>query len=93
MCDGNSAAAQALLSLTRPYDRSITPEKAIALDINTINSLYELPVMLVLCTGMHFIWENRVNRRKTSLYQIREELEQKEKNMTKDQQQNGKFSH
>ena len=71
----NNAAAQALLCLTRPYDRSMTPEKTIALDINTVDSLYDLPVMLLLCTGMHFVWENRVNRRNISLDQIWAELE------------------
>ena len=33
-CNSNRLAANALISLTRPYDRSITPEKVLLLDIN-----------------------------------------------------------
>ena len=74
-CSKNSQAAQALLSLTEPYDSSITPEKAIQFDISTSDIMYELPVMLVLCTGLNFIWENRIIKKGTSSYQIRSELE------------------
>ena len=74
-CDRNRQAAQALLALTRPYDSSISPERAVTLNIVTSDTLYELPVMLVLCTGMNFIWENRMKKKSTSIFQIRSEIE------------------
>jgi hypothetical protein len=37
--------------------------------------MYELPTILVLSTGLNFIWQNRMNKKGTALYQIRAELE------------------
>ena len=44
-------------------------------DLSASDNMYELPVMLVLCTGLNFIWENRINKKGTTAYQIRSELE------------------
>ena len=75
LCNANNQAADTLLSLARPYDQSITPEKVLVFNINTSDMIYELPTMLILSTGFFFIWQNRLNKKRTSPYQIRSELE------------------
>ena len=73
-CNRNSEAAEFLLHLTRIYDSSITPEKVTKLQI-TSEALYELPTLLVLCSGLELIWRNRLDKKSTRLYDIRAELE------------------
>ena len=73
-CNSNRVAANALISLAKPYDRSITPEKALLLDINC-ELIYEQSVTLIMYTGLHLIWENRIKKKSTSMYQIRSEIE------------------
>ena len=75
LCEKNSQAAEALISLTRPYDRTITAEKVLLLDLQVSDAIYELPTILMLATGLNFIWQNRLNKKGTTLYQIRAELE------------------
>lgn len=75
LCQFNSQAATALLNLTRPYAANISAEKALLFDVAVVDTIYELPTMLVLATGMHFIWKNRCNKKRTELYHIRSELE------------------
>ena len=74
-CEKNSLAGEALLSLTRPYDRGITAEKALLLKLDICDPIYELPTVLVLSTGLNLIWRNRTNGKGTALYQVRAELE------------------
>ena len=73
-CELNRDASLYLLNLTKVYDKSITKEKIIKLQLVT-DVLYELPTTLVLCTGLELIWRNRHDRRSTRLYDIRAELE------------------
>ena len=73
-CDKNNQAGEALLELTRVYDKDITKEKALLLNINT-ESLYELPSTLILCTGLEFIWRSRQDKKAATLYKTRAELE------------------
>ena len=74
-CERNNQAAHSLLTLTYPYDKTITAEKALLFDINVSEPMYELPTMLVIATGLNLIWQNRLNKKGTTLYQIRAELE------------------
>ena len=74
-CDRNNDAAQAILSLTRPYDPSVNLEKVLHLEFNFCDPIYELPAILIVSTGFHYIWHNRVNKKGTALYQIRAEIE------------------
>ena len=74
-CDSNKEAAEALITLTRPYDSNFTAEKALLLDLSICDTIYELPTILVLSTGLNFIWQNRISKKSTALYQIRAELE------------------
>ena len=73
-CSCNRDAADALLSLARPYDQSVNPQKVLLLDINC-DSIYQQSVVLILYSGLHHIWENRIKKKTTSIYQIRSELE------------------
>ena len=73
-CRSNRAAAEALLSLAKPYDQSITPQKVLLLDINC-EPIYQQSVVMIMYTGLYHIWENRTKRKTTSIYQIRSELE------------------
>ena len=47
--------------------------KALASLISTF--LYELPTILVLATDLFLIWQNKLNKKGTTLYQIRSEIE------------------
>ena len=74
-CSRNLQASEEILRLTRIYDQNISAEKILLFDINTVDSIYELPVMLVISTGLSLIWKNRQDKKATTLYQIRTELE------------------
>ena len=73
-CDKNKQAGEALLELTRVYDKNITKERALLLNINT-DPLYELPSTLTLCTGLEFIWRSRQDKKAATLYKTRAEIE------------------
>ena len=73
-CDKNREAAQYLLHLVKIYDASCTELKAIRLNIHT-DALYELPTILMLSTGLEFIWTNRSQKKSTNLFMIRTEME------------------
>ena len=74
-CEKNSVAAEALLYLTRPYDRSITAERSLLFKLDICDPIYELPTVLVLYTGLNLIWRNRTSGKGTAAYQVRAELE------------------
>ena len=74
-CERNWQAAEALLTLTRPYDRNISPEKALLFDLDICDPMYELPTILVLSTGLNIILQNWLTNKGTALYQIQAELE------------------
>ena len=57
-CEKNREASQYLLHLTRVYDSRVSCERVIKLQINT-EVLYEVPTILLLCTGLNLIWRNR----------------------------------
>ena len=75
VCEKNCQAAEALLTLTRPYDRTITAKKVLLLDLDVCDPIYELPTVLVLSTGLSLIWKNRSCGKGNALYQVRAEIE------------------
>ena len=75
VCVKNNLAAQDMLTIIRHYDNNITAERALLLDINTCDIIYESSVMLILATGMSLIWKNRQIKRETSVVQFRAELQ------------------
>ena len=62
------------MHLTRVYDPRVSHERVLKLQINT-DVTYELPTILVLCTGLELIWRNRQEKKPTTLYETRAELE------------------
>ena len=73
-CSMNNRAAQYLLDLSRVFDSTINLDKICKLQVKT-DPLYEQPAVVTLYTGLHMIWKNRSDRKATSLYDIRAELE------------------
>ena len=73
-CRASSEASQYLLNLVQVYDSSVSRDNMIMLNIST-DILYELPVILILCTGLQLIWKKRVEKKSTSLHETRAELE------------------
>ena len=67
-------AADYIIKLSRVYDPVISKEKITRLQVHT-QMLYELPTMVILCSGLDLIWRNRLRKQGTRLYEIRAELE------------------
>ena len=73
-CVRNSRAAQYLLDLTKIFDSSVNQAKVLTFQVHT-DPLYELPTVATLYTGLCLVWRNRHDRKGTTLYDIRAELE------------------
>ena len=52
----------------------MTLEKALRLELEA-DETFLLPTVILLTTGLEFIWENRKNRKATPVYKMRAELE------------------
>ena len=52
----------------------MTAEKSLRLEVQT-DEVFTLPNTYIFSNGLLFIWENRKQRKKTTLYMIRAELE------------------
>jgi hypothetical protein len=73
-CEYNSEAGKFLINLVKVYDPSITEEKAVRFQIQ-FDALYELPATLMLYSGLFSIWNNRLSKKRTSIFSTRAELE------------------
>ena len=73
-CSVNSRAAQYLLDLTKIFDSTVTREKVLQFQLHT-EPLYELPITAALYSGLCLIWRNRHDKKGTTLYDIRADLE------------------
>ena len=73
-CSKNREAGEAVLRVAQAYDRNLTAEKSLRLEVQT-DEVFTLPTTSILSTGLLFIWENRKQRKKTTLYMMRAELE------------------
>ena len=56
------------------YDSSLTSEKALRLELSG-DECFLLPSVVLLATGLQFIWENRKQKLATTLFLMRAELE------------------
>ena len=72
-CDFNSEAGKFLIKLVKVYDPSITEEKAVRFQIQT-DALYELSSTLMLYSGLFLFWNNRLSKKRTSIFSTRAEL-------------------
>ena len=70
----NSRAAQYLLDLTKIFDSTVNREKVLQFQLHT-EPLYELTTIAALYSGLGLIWRNRQNKKGTTLYDIRADLE------------------
>ena len=57
-CSKNKEAGEALLKCSQAYDTSLTLEKALRLELEA-DETFLLPTLILLTTGLEFIWENR----------------------------------
>ena len=73
-CNRNSEAGEAVLRVAMAYDRNLSREKSLRLEVEC-DETFLLATMTVLATGLGFIWEMRKARKMTSLFRIRAELE------------------
>ena len=73
-CPKNREAGEAVLRVAQAYDRNLTVEKSLRLEIKT-DETFTLPTVAILATGLLFIWENRKQRKQTTLFMMRAELE------------------
>ena len=60
--------------MAKAYDRNCTPEKSLRFEVQT-DEVFTLSSISILATGLLFIWENRKQIKKTTLYMMRAQLE------------------
>ena len=73
-CSKNREAGEAVLRVAKAYDRNCTPEKSLRFEVQT-DEVFTLSSISILATGLLFIWENRKQIKKTTLYMMRAQLE------------------
>ena len=72
-CPKNGQAGQSLLRVVKCYDRSLSEEKALRLELTAVDP-FLLPSVALLTTGLELIWDRRKLKQSTNNYQIRAEL-------------------
>ena len=72
-CEKNSQAGQTLLRCITSYDRGLTQERALRLEL-VADDPFLLASTTILAIGLSFIWENRKLKKITPLYLMRAEL-------------------
>ena len=60
--------------MAQAYGRNLTLEKSLRLEIKT-DEPFTLPTVAILATGLLFVRENRKQRKQTTLFMMRAELE------------------
>ena len=73
-CPSNREAGEAIVSLIRPFDQSLSMEKALKCEIRC-DALYEMPAIMILATGLEVIYKKRKESKRTSVAEVRAELE------------------
>ena len=73
-CEINQESGQALLRCVRAYDRTLSDIKLVRLELSTDEPFLLASVSLVSC-GLKLIWESRKIKKRTSLINMRAELE------------------
>ena len=72
-CELNKDAGQAMLRCVSAYDRTITEEKALRLELQA-DDPFLVAMVNILATGLELIWENRKLKKATSFFLMRAEL-------------------
>jgi len=74
LCTKNREAGDAIARCVGSYDPNITAERMLRLQVET-DEVFRLATMTFLTTGLETIWANRVEKKVTTLYEMRSELE------------------
>ena len=74
LCIKNREVAEAIARCVRSYDPNITAERMLRLQVET-DEVFSLATMTILTTGLETIWANRVEKKVTTMYEMRSELE------------------
>ena len=73
-CEKNSEPGQALFRCTSSYDRTVSEEKLLRLEISA-DEPFLIATVALLASGLQLIWETRKQKKRTTLYTMRAELE------------------
>ena len=73
-CPKNRVAGQALLKCVRCYDRNLTEQKSLQLDMSG-DDPFLLSSIVLLSAGLELIWNRRKVQKATALFDMRAELE------------------
>ena len=73
-CNINTDAAEALLRCAQAYDSGLTKDRYLRLDIRA-DDPFTLPTVVMLATGLQLIWLNRKDKKVTTVWAMRAELE------------------
>ena len=68
-CPKNEEAGQSLMRVVQCYDRNISEEKALRIELTAVDP-FLLPSVALLTAGLELIWERRKQRKSTTNYQI-----------------------
>ena len=74
VCSKNREAVEAVLRVGRVYDRTLTMEKSLWMEVQSDETAM-LSTVLTLATGLLYNWENRKLRKATTLHMMRAQLE------------------
>ena len=73
-CLANREAMQALFKCLQVYDRDITEARFLSLDVRAEDP-FTLPTVILLITGLSLIWSNRKQKKETTKWSRRAEIE------------------
>ena len=74
VCNKNREAVEAVLRVGRVYDRTLTMEKSLWMEVQSDETAM-LSTVLTLATWLLYKWENRKLRKATTLHMMRAQLE------------------
>ena len=77
-CSYSRVAGLALLGWVQGLAPDLSPEGAVQLQLGSdVNEEDELAAVYLLATGLKYIWETRIHRKKITIHQMRSEIEAK----------------
>jgi hypothetical protein len=74
LCEKNTDASAAMLRCAQSYDQGLTADKCLSLQVRA-DEVFSLAILTILTTGMETIWANRQQKKVTTLFTMRAELE------------------
>ena len=75
-CPASRLAGLATLGWAQQLDPTLTPDMALRLEMmEDLDEISELAAINILATGLNFIWEARIKKKRVKTYEVRAELE------------------